>query len=168
MVWRPVVVSNAVLSRFTCIEIAAPCLLQYPFRAATVSGQPVQLRGVAFHGLQWFGTFYRDGRAVDAAANAWGANVVRVAIYLHEGGYLEQDAAGRADMESIVDTIVRRCAQAGIYVILDWHVHHPGDPLLFIDEACSGRLVPQSPTAGRHRSRSSGSESRRLPRIRRG
>jgi endoglucanase len=99
------------------------------------AGEPVQLRGVALHGLQWFGDFYRDGRAVDAAATAWGADVVRIAVYLHEGGYLQQDAAGRADVEAIIDTIVRRCVQAGVYVIIDWHVHHPGDPLLFIDEA---------------------------------
>jgi endoglucanase len=99
------------------------------------SGQPVQLRGVALHGLQWFGDFYRDGRVIDAAATTWGADVVRVAVYLHEGGYLEQDAAGKQEIEAIIDTIVRRCAQHGIYCILDWHVHHPGDPLLFIDES---------------------------------
>lgn len=99
------------------------------------AGEPVQLRGVALHGLQWFGDFYRDGRVIDAAATDWGADVVRIAVYLHEGGYLQQEAAGREDVESIIDTIVRRCTQAGIYVILDWHVHHPGDPLLFIDNA---------------------------------
>lgn len=104
-------------------------------RIVNAAGEPVQLRGVALHGLQWFGEFNRDGRVIDAAATTWGADVVRIAVYLHEGGYLEQDTQGRHDIESIVDTIVRRCAQQGIYCILDWHVHHPGDPLLFIDEA---------------------------------
>jgi endoglucanase len=104
-------------------------------RIVNASGKPVQLRGVALHGLQWFGDFYRDGRVIDAAATTWGADVVRVAVYLHEGGYLAQDAAGRRETEATIDTIVRRCAKHGIYCILDWHVHHPGDPLLYTDEA---------------------------------
>ncbi len=99
------------------------------------SGNPVQLRGIAFHGFQWFGDFYRDGRVTEAAASSWGADVVRIAVYLHEGGYLESGPAVRDDHEAIIDTIVRRCAQNGIYCIIDWHVHHPGDPLLFVDDA---------------------------------
>ena len=60
---------------------------------------------------------------------------MRIAVYLYEGGYLEQDEAGRRATEALVDTIVHRCARHGIYCILDWHVHHPGDPRLFNAEA---------------------------------
>lgn len=104
-------------------------------RIVNASGDPVQLRGVALHGLQWFGDFYRDGRAAKAAATDWGADVVRIAVYLHEGGYLESGPGVRNDHEAIIDTIVRQCAKTGTYCILDWHVHHPGDPLLFVDQA---------------------------------
>jgi endoglucanase len=48
----------------------------------------VQLRGVASHGLQWFGSFYGKGAAFEAAAEQWGADVVRLTLYLSESGYL--------------------------------------------------------------------------------
>jgi len=104
-------------------------------RIINAAGESIQLRGVALHGFQWFGDFYRDGRVVEAAAMSWGADVVRIAVYLHEGGYLQSEPAARDDHEAIIDTIVRRCVKAGVYCIIDWHVHHPGDPLLFVDEA---------------------------------
>lgn len=98
-------------------------------------GVPVQLRGVCLHGLQWFGDFYRDGRAIDAAATAWGADVVRIAVYLHEGGYLENTTLSPDDFDALIDSIVRRCVERGIYCVIDWHVHHPGDPLPFVKQA---------------------------------
>lgn len=150
---RCFVIPAAVLVR--CILTIEPILASEPFplppagspvavngklatrgnRIINASGEPVQLRGVALHGLQWFGDFYRDGRVTEAAATSWGADVVRIAVYLHEGGYLESGPAIREDHEAMIDTIVRRCAKAGIYCIIDWHVHHPGDPRLFVDEA---------------------------------
>lgn len=84
-------------------------------RIVNASGDPVQLRGVAFHGLQWFGDFYRDGRVVEAAATEWGADVVRVAVSLHEGGYLM--AERYASLPNVIDEIANepdRTGAAGI------------------------------------------------------
>lgn len=99
------------------------------------NGDPVQLRGVCMHGLQWHGDFYRDGRAIEAAATSWNADVVRIAWYLQEGGYLDQDKPGREELESLLDRMVQQCVKVGIYCIIDWHVHHPGDPLRFVEDA---------------------------------
>ena len=49
-------------------------------------GEQVQLRGVATHGLQWYGDFYKDGNAIKQAAVSWGVDVVRLSVYVYEGG----------------------------------------------------------------------------------
>ena len=104
-------------------------------RLVNENGAPVQLRGVCTHGLQWYGDFYRDGRAVDAAATAWGADVVRIAVYVYEGGYLDHPTLEPEDFDAMIDVLVDRCVKAGVYCIIDWHVHHPGDPARYLDAA---------------------------------
>lgn len=99
------------------------------------AGEPVQLRGVCTHGLQWHGDFYRSGKAIDAAATEWGADVVRLTVYVYEGGYLDNDRLTPDDFDALIDVIVRRCVAQGIYCILDWHVHHPGDPGFYLADA---------------------------------
>jgi endoglucanase len=104
-------------------------------RIVNQDGQAVQLRGVCTHGLQWFGEFYRNGRAIDAAATSWGADVVRIAVYVYEGGYLDNPSLRPEDFDILIETLVDRCVAAGIYCIIDWHVHHPGDPAFYRDDA---------------------------------
>ena len=38
------------------------------------------------HGLQWFPACYNDA-SLDALANDWKADVLRIAMYVQEGGY---------------------------------------------------------------------------------
>ena len=104
-------------------------------RIVNQDGVPVQLRGVCTHGLQWYGEFYRNGRAVDVAATSWGADVVRMAVYVYEGGYLDHPTLRAEDFDAMIDGIVESCVAAGIYCIIDWHVHHPGDPGFYLDDA---------------------------------
>ena len=104
-------------------------------RIVNQDGVAVQLRGVCTHGLQWCGDFYRNGRAVDAAATSWGADVVRIAVYVYEGGYLDHPTLKTEDFDAMIDGIVERCVAAGIYCIIDWHVHHPGDPGFYLEDA---------------------------------
>lgn len=73
------------------------------------AGEPVQLRGVCTHGLQWHGDFYRSGKAIDAAATEWGADVVRLTVYVYEGGYLDNERLTTDDFDALIDVIVRRC-----------------------------------------------------------
>jgi endoglucanase len=49
-------------------------------------GKPVQLRGMSTMGLQWQGEVVND-RALAALAEDWKADVVRLALYVGEGGY---------------------------------------------------------------------------------
>ena len=104
-------------------------------RVVNQVGVPVQLRGVCTHGLQWYGDFYRNGKAVDAAATVWGADVVRIAVYVYEGGYLDHPTMTPEDFDALIDVLVNRCVKAGVYCIIDWHVHHPGDPARYLEAA---------------------------------
>ena len=98
-------------------------------------GDTVQLRGVASHGLQWFSKFYAAGDAFGAAADQWGADVIRLTLYLSEDGYLTSKTITKAQFDRMIDDYVKVCVQKGIYVILDWHVHKPGYPAYYLPQA---------------------------------
>ncbi len=89
---------------------------------ADASGQPIQLRGMSTHGLQWFPGIVND-HTDKALANDWGANVIRLAMYVGEGGYATNPDVQKKVIEGIDDAIAN-----DLYVIVDWHVISPGDP----------------------------------------
>ncbi|SDK89547.1 endoglucanase [Glycomyces sambucus] len=87
------------------------------------SGNPVQLRGMSTHGLQWYSQCVNDA-SLDALAYDWGADIVRLSMYIQEGGY-ETDPEGFTQrMHDLIDEVTAR----GQYVIVDWHMLSPGDP----------------------------------------
>lgn len=86
-------------------------------------GQPVQLRGMSTHGTQWYAQCVTDG-SLDALADDWGADVLRVSTYVQEGGY-ETDPEGFTDLAS---RIIDQATERGMYVVVDWHQLTPGDP----------------------------------------
>ncbi|MBO0930591.1 cellulase family glycosylhydrolase [Fibrella aquatilis] len=94
------------------------------------AGNPVQLRGMSSHGLQWFGNCYSQA-SVQALATQWGADVFRAAMYVDEGGYLSNKTGIQAQVDQLVDWT----GQAGIYCIIDWHVLNPGDPNVHLSDA---------------------------------
>lgn len=98
-------------------------------------GEQIQLRGVATHGLQWYGDFYKDGNAIKQAAVTWGVDVVRLSVYVYEGGYLDNKELNPADFDVMIESIIDSCIENGVYVILDWHIHHPGDPNYYLKDA---------------------------------
>ncbi|WP_408639015.1 glycoside hydrolase family 5 protein [Nocardiopsis suaedae] len=86
-------------------------------------GRPVQLKGMSSHGLQWF-EHCMTGGSIDALAQDWGADVVRLSMYVQEGGY-ETDPEGFTELvSSLIDEVTAR----GVYVVVDWHTLNPGDP----------------------------------------
>jgi endoglucanase len=93
-------------------------------------GRPLQLRGMSTHGLQWYGQCV-NGASMDALADDWQADVLRISMYVQEGGY-ETDPAG---FKSRVDAIVDAAVARGMYALLDWHMLTPGDPLYNLDRA---------------------------------
>ncbi|WP_234733805.1 Ig-like domain-containing protein [Tellurirhabdus bombi] len=87
------------------------------------SGKAIQLRGMSSHGLQWFDQCYTQA-SVQALATDWGIDLFRAAMYVDEGGYLNNQSGLRAKINQIVDWT----EQAGVYCIIDWHVLNPGNP----------------------------------------
>jgi endoglucanase len=86
------------------------------------SGKPVQLRGMSTMGLQWTGGIVNDA-AFAALAKDWKADVVRLAMYVGEGGY-----AAHPQLKQLVWKGVDLAVKYGMYVIIDWHVLTPGNP----------------------------------------
>jgi endoglucanase len=86
------------------------------------SGKPVQLRGMSTMGLQWSGGIVNDA-AFAALAKDWKADVVRLAMYVGEGGY-----GVHPELKQLVWQGVDLAVKYGLYVIVDWHVLTPGNP----------------------------------------
>jgi len=94
------------------------------------SGQPVQLKGMSSHGLQWYGQFMNSS-SINYLKSNWGANVVRAAMYTAENGYISNPSTATAK----VDEIVNAAINAGIYVIIDWHILSDNNPNTYKTQA---------------------------------
>lgn len=86
-------------------------------------GNPIQLRGMSTHGLQWYPEIINDN-AFAALSNDWGSNVIRIAMYVAEGGYSKDPETIK---KRVIDGIDLAIAN-DMYAMLDWHVLTPGDP----------------------------------------
>lgn len=86
-------------------------------------GKPTQLRGISTHGLQWF-EHCATPKALTALAKDWRADVVRLSMYVQEGGY-ETDPER---FTRLVNRLVNQATRRGLYIIIDWHILDPGDP----------------------------------------
>ncbi len=106
----------------------------------------IQLRGMSTHGLQWYPEILNDN-AFAALSNDWGANVIRLAMYVGEDGYAKDPTV----MKERVIKGIELAKKHDMYVIVDWHVHIPGNPLAeiysgaydFFDEISN--LYPNDP-----------------------
>jgi endoglucanase len=96
------------------------------------AGDPVQLRGMSSHGIQWFPDCV-NRRSLTALRDDWRADFIRIAMYVQEGGY-ETDPAG---FTRKVNEAVELATALGLYVIIDFHVLNPGDPTVNLARARS-------------------------------
>ena len=88
-------------------------------------GNPVQLKGMSSFGLQWGdGNWILNDAAFDALAYDWKCDIIRLAMYVTEGGYASDPAAGLARVEKGIQLATER----GMYVLVDWHMLSPGNP----------------------------------------
>lgn len=94
-------------------------------------GQAIQLKGMSSHGIQWYGWQGSNTQkaclttaSLDTLANTWKASVIRISMYVQEGGY-ETDPAGFTKQ---VNDLINEATKRGIYAIVDWHILTPGDP----------------------------------------
>ncbi|KMQ50236.1 Endo-1,4-beta-glucanase, partial [Chitinispirillum alkaliphilum] len=84
--------------------------------------------------MQWFNNLYTDN-AINALANGWEADVIRLSLYANEGGYADGNATQRRQWRDRIDQLISIASNYGLYVIIDWHMLNPGDPNLNIDAA---------------------------------
>jgi endoglucanase len=92
--------------------------------------RPIQLRGMSTHGLQWFANCYNDA-SLDALATDWRSDLLRIAMYVQEGGY-ETNPAGFTNQ---VNNLVDEAQQRGMYAMIDFHTLTPGDPTFNLERA---------------------------------
>ena len=85
--------------------------------------RPVQLRGMSTHGIQWFDQCY-GAASLDALANDWKSDLLRISMYVQEDGY-ETDPAGFTNR---VNALVDMAEARGMYALIDFHTLTPGDP----------------------------------------
>ncbi|TRX56127.1 cellulase family glycosylhydrolase [Fulvivirga sp. M361] len=86
---------------------------------------PIQLRGMSTHGIQWYG--WDDcltEASLDALAYDWEADILRISLYVQEGGY-ETDPVGFTNQ---VSRLINEATERGMYALVDWHQLNPGDP----------------------------------------
>lgn len=86
-------------------------------------GNPVQLAGMSTMGWQWCGDCYTK-ESVSALVKDWNISVLRLAMYVEEGGYNSDPEGFTKRMCDLVDY----CGAEGIYCLVDWHILVPGDP----------------------------------------
>lgn len=91
----------------------------------SAAGEPVQLRGMSSHGMQWAGVANITESNIRILANVWKSSVFRLAVYVdEEGGY----AHNPTHRSRYVEDVVRWCGECGIYCLVDWHTLTPGNP----------------------------------------
>ncbi len=92
-------------------------------------GEPIVLRGMSSHGIQWYPQFTSENSIANTAA--WGANLFRVAMYTGEGGYISQPQAVLEHTLQAVDAAIAN----DMYVIIDWHILSDGNPMTYAAQA---------------------------------
>lgn len=98
-------------------------------------GEPFQMRGLCTHGIQWF-PLIKD-RTVGDMAQYLNIDVIRPAMYIEDwwapGDFWNGYMAHPDEMKKWEKELVEDAIDAGIYVIIDWHIHN--QPLNFLNEA---------------------------------
>ncbi len=93
-------------------------------------GNPIQLRGMSTHGLQWFWNNYTD-ESLDVLAYEWGADILRISMYVQEGGW----ETNPDEFTAKVNTLIEKTTDRGMYALVDWHQLDPPDPNYNLDNA---------------------------------
>lgn len=92
------------------------------------NGKIFQIRGVSTHGINLTSVFHRYINADSLAfmRDQWGVNAIRIARYTPNN-----DATwvkGIDDWDALIEEKIQMVIDAGLYVVIDWHVLKPGNP----------------------------------------
>ena len=95
-------------------------------------GNPIQLRGMSTHGIQWYGwDNCLTEASLDVLAYDWEADILRISLYVQSGGY-ETDPVGFTNQ---VSRLINEATERGMYALVDWHQLDPGDPNYNLENA---------------------------------
>ncbi|MBN2440124.1 MAG: cellulase family glycosylhydrolase [Spirochaetales bacterium] len=96
------------------------------------SGNPLQLRGTNGHHIRWL--WWAKDHTIQNLAYDFGTMIVRIPTYV------EPDYEGCLKNQTYYDIMIQRtkdyvddAIEAGLYVVIDWHVHT--DPAPYVNEA---------------------------------
>lgn len=82
------------------------------------NGDTVQLRGMSLFWSQWMPQYFNED-CVKWLRDDWKCTVVRAAMGVEKGGYLEYPDDEKAKTVAVVDAAIK----LGMYVIIDYHSH---------------------------------------------
>ena len=116
-------------------------------------GNPVQLKGMSTHGLQWGTSTWLDDNtaAFDAFAYDWKIDIFRLAMYVGENGYgFNDDRTLNLNAPEILarlEQFLQMSTERGMYVMVDWHVHAPGNPIdpRYLESGLHSEVLPLMP-----------------------
>jgi aryl-phospho-beta-D-glucosidase BglC (GH1 family) len=94
-------------------------------------GNPVQLKGIAVMDVTWFREF-SNPECLNFLRDDWGLTVFRAVVYTEEDGQ-HYGSRKLEDTKRAIDAAI----EAGVYVIVDWHVLRDEDPLKYKTEAAA-------------------------------
>ncbi|MEU6248555.1 cellulase family glycosylhydrolase [Glycomyces sp. NPDC047010] len=100
------------------------------------SGAQIQLRGVSSMWLHWQTQPYAQNlQALEWMRDNWNIEVFRVAMGVEpEGAYLDDPQGWKSEVE----TVIQNAAEAGVYVIVDFHAHqahqHQAEAVAFFSD----------------------------------
>lgn len=93
------------------------------------AGLPIRLKGMSSYGMQWQPQFTSEGSV--RTIRDYGANLLRIAMYTDENGYISNPEKLKKDVFNAVDTAIR----LDMYTIIDWHILHDNNPQMYKKEA---------------------------------
>ncbi len=91
--------------------------------------EPIILRGMSSHGMQWYGDFVTDGSI--KILSDYGSNLFRIAMYTAENGYISNSSFIKQKVIDAVDMVIKN----DMYVIIDWHILSDGNPMTYLEQS---------------------------------
>lgn len=83
-------------------------------------GQAAVLRGMSLFWSQWQPAYFAH-ETLGWLRDDWNISVIRVPLGVHNQGYLENPNTEKAKIEVVIEAAIT----LGLYVVVDWHAHHP-------------------------------------------
>lgn len=87
-----------------------------------------QIKGVSTHGIAWFPQYVNQS-TFEYMRDEWGINAIRLAMYSDPNAGYSKDTVNKLKQG------VEYAKNAGLYVIIDWHILNDNNPNIYKKEA---------------------------------